>query len=95
MVFKAENFHKSLPYRFTANDFMDWFGPDPRCTAIMQMLNRQLQPFEVFFIRHSVQIIPQRSLAIFDASRFRRRHPYCPMNLAKAMLLEVAMPLQH
>jgi hypothetical protein len=44
MAGQIENLNVALPERFAAKHFMHWHSLSVNCRAVMQVLNRQLQP---------------------------------------------------
>ena len=51
---KVKYFHVALPDGLSLENFMHWHALAVNRRAVVQVLNRELQSFDVFFIRHSV-----------------------------------------
>jgi len=74
MAPEIKNLHDAFPDRLAVKGFRHRHGFNPCRLAGVQVQNHALQPLDVFFIRHSVQPIPQRSTGSF---RFQPPSPGC------------------
>ena len=69
---EIENFNVAFPHGLSLKDFMHRHGVAMNRRAVVQVLDRELQPFDVFLIRHSVEPVLQPSNGCF---RFLRPLP--------------------